>query len=210
MYSVLTRNQGINDPEYLKYYCGCHVKQGALIIAIISIVFNVVLELFCYKIVGNILSAYSIIIMVVIVACALVVYADRQEKAWAYIPYLVMQALGIIICLIAIFTFLVCGIILPQSLIDTLTKEATEQGTLTRDEVRTICFTYTVILIISEAVEIWFWTIVFRAYRYMREILGGPSLGDTVNTVKYAPSLQGVEKSTPPDMAETVKNAQQI
>ena len=43
-------------------------------------------------------------------------------------------------------------------------------------EVRAACFIAMVIFIIGEAFAIWFWSIVFRAYRYMREVLGGPSL----------------------------------
>uniref|UniRef100_A0A914D287 Transmembrane protein n=1 Tax=Acrobeloides nanus TaxID=290746 RepID=A0A914D287_9BILA len=84
MHSVLTRNQDINDPEYFKCCCGCHVKQGALVIAIISMVVSF-LSLFS----GNVNSILGII--VVIVAGALVIYADQQEKAWAYIPFLVVQ-----------------------------------------------------------------------------------------------------------------------
>uniref|UniRef100_A0A914CPT9 Uncharacterized protein n=1 Tax=Acrobeloides nanus TaxID=290746 RepID=A0A914CPT9_9BILA len=166
MYSVLTRNQDINNPDYFKCCCGCHVKQGALTIAIISIVGG-----FSQLFSGNVFGLYGI---VVIAASSLVIYADRKEKAWAYIPYLVVQALGIIGYLVIIVLLLVWAITLPQWLIDSLTK----QGTLTHDQIRAACYIAMVILIIGEAFAIWFWSIVFRAYRYMREVLGGPSLDD--------------------------------
>ena len=53
-------------------------------IAIISIVGGV-LQLLSGN-VGSILSG-----IVVIAAGSFVIYADRKEKAWAYIPYLVLQ-----------------------------------------------------------------------------------------------------------------------
>uniref|UniRef100_A0A914D9V8 Uncharacterized protein n=1 Tax=Acrobeloides nanus TaxID=290746 RepID=A0A914D9V8_9BILA len=167
MYSTLRRNPDINDPEYFKCCCGVHVKQGALVIAIISIVGGV-LQLFSGT-AGSILSA-----IIIIVAGALIIYADRQEKAWAYIPYLVMKALAIIVLLIGIFVLLVLDITEPQWLIDELAKKRA----FSRDQFRTDCFVAMVIVIIAEAFAIWFWFIVFRAYRYMREVLGGPSLGD--------------------------------
>jgi hypothetical protein len=42
-----------------------------------------------------------------------------------------------------------------------------------------------VILIVIEAFAIWFWSIVFRAYRYMREVLRGPSLGDNYEYLAF-------------------------
>ena len=42
-----------------------------------------------------------------------------------------------------------------------------------------------VILIIVEAFAIWFWSIVFRAYCYMCEDLGGSSLGDNYEAARY-------------------------
>ena len=41
-------------------------------------------------------------------------------------------------------------------------------------EVRAACFIAMVILIIVEAFAIWFYSIVSRAYLYVREVLGGP------------------------------------
>uniref|UniRef100_A0A914EG52 MARVEL domain-containing protein n=1 Tax=Acrobeloides nanus TaxID=290746 RepID=A0A914EG52_9BILA len=112
---------------------------------------------------------YAISGIVVIVACSLVIYADVKEKAWAYIPFLVVQTLAIIGYLIGIFLMLVWAITLPQWAIDH--KE-------TRDQIRATFFIAMIILIVIEALAIWFWSIVFRAYRYMREALRGPSLGD--------------------------------
>uniref|UniRef100_A0A914EH76 Lysosomal-associated transmembrane protein 4B n=1 Tax=Acrobeloides nanus TaxID=290746 RepID=A0A914EH76_9BILA len=164
MHSVLIRNQDINDTKYFKCCCGCHVKQAAVVIAIISTVAGFLTLIF-----GNVNS--TVFGIAVIVAGALVFYADRQVKAWAYIPFLVVQAVAIIIYLVGIFTILVWTITLPQWLIDTLTKH----GALT--QVRAALIIAMVILIIVEAFAIWFWSIVFRAYCYMCEVLGGPSLG---------------------------------
>uniref|UniRef100_A0A914DJG1 Uncharacterized protein n=1 Tax=Acrobeloides nanus TaxID=290746 RepID=A0A914DJG1_9BILA len=116
MYSLLTKNQDINNPEYFRCCCGCHVKKGALIIASISI-FGSVLQLFSGNI-GSILSG-----IVGICASVLVFCADNKERAWAYIPYLVLQALGIIGCLVAIFIFLAGVIVSPQWLFDTLNEK---------------------------------------------------------------------------------------
>uniref|UniRef100_A0A914CQQ3 Lysosomal-associated transmembrane protein 4B n=1 Tax=Acrobeloides nanus TaxID=290746 RepID=A0A914CQQ3_9BILA len=117
---------------------------------------------------------YAISGIVVIVACSLVIYADVKEKAWAYIPFLVVQALAIIGYLIGIFLILIWGITLPQWLIDSLTQ----QGILTHDQIRIACFIAIVILFVVEVLAIWFWSIVFRAYRYMSGVLRGPSLVD--------------------------------
>uniref|UniRef100_A0A914DIF1 Uncharacterized protein n=1 Tax=Acrobeloides nanus TaxID=290746 RepID=A0A914DIF1_9BILA len=203
MYSVLSRYQDINNPEYFKCCCCVHVKKGALVIAIISIGLAAFFHLFIPK-ENFILSLINLITIVVIVAGSWVIYADREEKAWAYIPYLIVQTFVIICYLVLIFTLLVWGITEPLWVKNMLTpkvrftcdrnqqvfegrdcnqqevlhRDRTQQEVLANGQIRADCFIAMAIFIIVEAVAIWFWSIVFRAYRYTREVLRGPSLGE--------------------------------
>uniref|UniRef100_A0A914CC67 Uncharacterized protein n=1 Tax=Acrobeloides nanus TaxID=290746 RepID=A0A914CC67_9BILA len=151
--------------------CGCmHVRKGAFIIGILGVVFSII------GIIGSIVSGiwYNIIYCAIgLIVSGLIIFADKTEREWAYLPYIVLQAIGIVINALAAIGFLVLGIVLPKGLEDHLNIDKDKDWDTVKTALRVACFIYVFCLIISEIIAIWFWLVVFKAYKYMKNMMGG-------------------------------------
>uniref|UniRef100_A0A914DRL4 Uncharacterized protein n=1 Tax=Acrobeloides nanus TaxID=290746 RepID=A0A914DRL4_9BILA len=95
MYSLTTNSQDTNDPDYFTCY-GRDVKKVASDIAIAHI------ALAAFLFLAHLISREGYIFLsfpistLVILAGFVVIYADRKAKAWAYIPFLVVQHMALL------------------------------------------------------------------------------------------------------------------
>uniref|UniRef100_A0A914EN78 Lysosomal-associated transmembrane protein 4B n=1 Tax=Acrobeloides nanus TaxID=290746 RepID=A0A914EN78_9BILA len=156
-YGTLYRNHNVEDEKYFMTAWGSHVKRGAYIVAIVGIVLAIIQLIF-----GTYYTFANALLLILV--CALVIYADRNEEEWAYVPYLVFQAIFIILNALIILTLFINGIVMPPYL-----DHIHVYGHFSREDLRIGIFVLLIFLLIEEIITIWFWSIIFRAYRYMRE-----------------------------------------
>uniref|UniRef100_A0A914C762 Uncharacterized protein n=1 Tax=Acrobeloides nanus TaxID=290746 RepID=A0A914C762_9BILA len=96
--------------------CGCmHVRTGALVIGILVIIGGI------FGIIGSILNGIWPNIIgsaISIITGGLVIFADRTEREWGYLPYLVLNGIGIIIYTLVAIAFIIFGIVVPSGIED--------------------------------------------------------------------------------------------
>ncbi|KAE9549402.1 hypothetical protein FO519_007392 [Halicephalobus sp. NKZ332] len=129
--------------EYL--ICGCHIRKFVTVFAIIFMVLGTFSVL-----TGGFPAVISLIIM------GLIIYADKAEEPWAYIPYLVLMGLQIVAMAVGMVVIIVLMIWKDYEM-------PPELGAI-----------LLVALLISLLLCIFCWSLVYRARQYMiREVVSG-------------------------------------
>uniref|UniRef100_A0A914DZA7 Uncharacterized protein n=1 Tax=Acrobeloides nanus TaxID=290746 RepID=A0A914DZA7_9BILA len=130
--------------------CGCmHVRTGAMVIGILGIVGSI------FGVISGIVNGTWISIVayaIGIIISGLIIFADRTERQWGYLPYLVLNGIWIILNILVIIAFIILGIVVPK-------------------EIRVWCFVMAGVYVILVIIMIWLWSVVFRAYKYMRDVI---------------------------------------
>uniref|UniRef100_A0A914E4Z9 Uncharacterized protein n=2 Tax=Acrobeloides nanus TaxID=290746 RepID=A0A914E4Z9_9BILA len=182
-----------DDP---KYQCGCgsrHVRQGAVILAWIIIGISLIAFVGSWFLVRW-YNAFPLFITIAI--CGLVIYGDKQEKSWMFLPFLILEGIEIIgYFLLAIF-YIVYAIVLPSNDYDILSTNVK----LTRNEYRVILIVIAIILFLFLTLYSYAWIVIFRAYQFIRDEIEATRFG--VRTMVYSQPEVGypqvVYQSHPP------------
>ncbi|KAE9547151.1 hypothetical protein FO519_009637 [Halicephalobus sp. NKZ332] len=138
-----TNHPDVYDKRYTTC-CGCHIRNYATNFTIFMMVLQC-LSIFT----GGVISAVTSLIIL-----GLVVYADKAEKPWAYMPYLILVGTGIVLLLI--------------SMVVMFFIDMNGNPRLPREAIPIIL----VIMLIGVLISTYHWSLVYRARKYMlREII---------------------------------------
>uniref|UniRef100_A0A914EQF6 Uncharacterized protein n=2 Tax=Acrobeloides nanus TaxID=290746 RepID=A0A914EQF6_9BILA len=99
---------------------------------------------------------------------ALALYGASKEKAWGFMPYLVVNGMWITFWLLLAIFLALMGNLAPASLVDNLPRKDIKEST-----VRTSCSILAILILISNFIPTIFWLCIYRAYRYARNLYGG-------------------------------------
>uniref|UniRef100_A0A914CME2 Uncharacterized protein n=1 Tax=Acrobeloides nanus TaxID=290746 RepID=A0A914CME2_9BILA len=149
--------------------CGCmHVRTGAMVIGILGIIGSI------FGVISGIVSGMwtNIVAYVIgIIISGLIIFADRTERQWGYLPYLVLNGIWIILNILGIIAFIILGIVVPKGLEDYFKIDKDKDWDTVKEAIRIWCFVVAGVSIILVIIMIWLWSVVFRAYKYMRDVI---------------------------------------
>uniref|UniRef100_A0A914E0L1 MARVEL domain-containing protein n=1 Tax=Acrobeloides nanus TaxID=290746 RepID=A0A914E0L1_9BILA len=160
-------NGNIYQVEEQKYRCfyGIHIRTAATLVGAFGVIIETIFALsILFSGLGWLYKLLSLLVIFLSLAsCALIVYGDRKETAWAYLPYLSLTGLGLLFDAIIGLFALYIWIFMPNSIIRHFPGNEEE---VHKDSIR-----LAIVCVILEIVGIWLWTIVYRAYMYMKNVV---------------------------------------
>uniref|UniRef100_A0A914D7R5 MARVEL domain-containing protein n=1 Tax=Acrobeloides nanus TaxID=290746 RepID=A0A914D7R5_9BILA len=155
----------MTEESNYKCLCNLHVRKGASVIAIIEIILAILaIVYYAFFNVGLSWWFWLFYEITQIIVCLLVISADRSDHAWLYLPYLIITALGLIGFGIYAFFCIYCVIRLPGHIRDDFDNAKDARDYYNNAFIGTI---------IGILVNAYFWTVVFRAFKYMRNAFEG-------------------------------------
>uniref|UniRef100_A0A914D8M2 Lysosomal-associated transmembrane protein 4B n=1 Tax=Acrobeloides nanus TaxID=290746 RepID=A0A914D8M2_9BILA len=174
---MLLRERDLHNDNYYKCLCGTHVRTGAFIVAIIGVVFGLIQLLSASTpCLNSGIVKYNILCgLLTIFVNSLVICADQKEKPWAYLPYIIFKGLVILFYAFVVIVLLIIGIFAPSDAPTIFSGKTPEEQIMA---VRIVFISGAIVLLIFNAFLLWFASIVFRAYQYMREAVNQGILGN--------------------------------
>ncbi|KAI1714908.1 hypothetical protein DdX_08179 [Ditylenchus destructor] len=168
-----------NDPKY-RCCCNTHVERGAYIIAFVGATLCLISTGYHIYRTESVFISTSAIQLLLYLS---IIYAQKRREPWLYWPYLILTGLGLFLLACYIILAIVCAIILPGFWVDSMrNQQMAMQGVdknsekLWRDAQLTveiaIRVSFAIIAVICTivfSVSIWFYSVVYRAYKYMKD-----------------------------------------
>uniref|UniRef100_A0A915DQ69 Uncharacterized protein n=1 Tax=Ditylenchus dipsaci TaxID=166011 RepID=A0A915DQ69_9BILA len=161
-----------HDPKY-KCCCGTHVERGAYIIAIAGSVLAVL------SLLTNIQQLNYPLLSGTIIQIALylsIIYAQKRRETWLYLPYLILTAIGLFLLTLFIILLIVMSILMPASWINVMqdSDRVGISGTGFKEQdvqsiMRIATAAIAAIYIVFFSISLWFYSVVYRAYKYMQD-----------------------------------------
>jgi len=156
--------------------CNTHVERGAYIIAFIGALLSAifaVLQLLSGNIPAFIIGLFSFLIYWSIL------YAQRKRSPGLYWPFLFLNGISILLMGMYIVFLIAMLILLPPFWANERHAEAhpdhrSREALLAA--VRLFTWLQLIYTIIAEIITIFFWSIVYRAYVFMKEELAAPTI----------------------------------
>jgi len=158
------------SPDYYKCLCGSvHVHRGAYIIAIIGLIFSTI------SLINTAFFGQFYALPVPIISFLLflgVLLAHNMEKPGLYLPYIIINVLCILVTIgLAIFV-IVTGATVSAGGYVLANKEENKQ---TYGYLGVATIISGSILIIWSLINVYFVHVVYRAYRYMKDVVHNPT-----------------------------------
>jgi len=152
------------------YRCCCgtfHVERGAYWIAVVGLVMCA-LSLFPSILLSSWSSVVSLVISVLIYV-GIIVAQRKQQPQW-YLPYLILNGIGIVLIPLYIILCAVAMVYMSEFFHQLVKPD--DYKPYTEEQVifgaRIILGVAIVAMAISEALSIWFESVVYRAYKFMK------------------------------------------
>jgi hypothetical protein len=157
------------NPKYYECLCGIHVHKGAKIISIIGMIFSgfsIINTIFFGQYVSTPAPVVSFILYL------FVFFANKTEKPGLYLPYLIINTIGVVLLILLSLFVIFTGSTLGLGGYALAEKERTKEsyGILAATTI-----ILGVILLVWGIVSAYFIHVVYRAYRYMKEVLLNPN-----------------------------------
>ncbi|KAI6170805.1 hypothetical protein M3Y97_01113700 [Aphelenchoides bicaudatus] len=163
--------------------CGLHVQTGSLVIGVIG----VICSLLVIGVSGYFLWFVQLgLAALILILYVLVIAAVRFQKPQLFVPFLIVNFM---LVMFYGFYYIVSVFFLVVDLISTISTDYHYGMHARRHDastVRWITFAQMVGILVSLVVGMWFETIVYRAFRLMRDEITGIPSSTTFHTLKQA------------------------
>jgi len=156
-----------DDPKY-RCWCNVHVERAARIIAIVGSVLAAIGFIFA------LLAAkwsYGVGEMVHFLLYLSILYAQKKREPVLYLPYVILAGIGLVAMVLTTGFIAVMFFVRPDFYFDPARQVLRESG-YQGDPDRVIAIFLAVelaILVVYLAVSTFFYSLIFRAWRYMRD-----------------------------------------
>uniref|UniRef100_A0A915HNZ6 MARVEL domain-containing protein n=1 Tax=Romanomermis culicivorax TaxID=13658 RepID=A0A915HNZ6_ROMCU len=155
-----------NDPRY-KCCCGCmYVRNGAMLLAIVELVFSVLGVLGALgdgggrKRIGT--SSVSFInCAVTIVVSALMIYGIKKTKRYFLVPHVIYQLIFIVACMVGAIFFAISSIGSGST--------SNGHGSSSEEYSSLVCAIAAVLCLVMVVLNCWFFVVVWATFRYLRD-----------------------------------------
>ncbi|KAI1693007.1 hypothetical protein DdX_20892 [Ditylenchus destructor] len=157
-----------DDKQYRCCCCSFDVEDGAYAIGIIGIVLSAlafmqgIIMLEWVYVAGAILG---------FLRYGSIIYAQKKQNPSLYLPFLILNGIGIVLMGIYLLAFVVIFVFVPNELdlidpqIESMQKNEKEILVMI---FRSVTGMLIVVFAIAEIVDVWFQSVVYRAYKYMK------------------------------------------
>jgi len=183
------------DPRYYTCCCGIHVHKGALIIGVIGLIFSLFSILAGSVLVGGQLLLLPVPIISLLLYI-LVIVANKTEKPVLYLPFIVLNTIGVVFILIISVLFVLSG---SAVTVGGLAVSKNDQNRHGFGVIGGMTVGFGAILFIWGILSAYFIHVVYRAYRYLKEVILNPNVAlatqthtHTTHTVGEVHIVEGV------------------
>ncbi|KAI1714909.1 hypothetical protein DdX_08180 [Ditylenchus destructor] len=158
------------------YRCCCnqfHVERGAKIIAFLGAVLSAIFAVLQFLSGNLILFIFGLFHFLIYWS---ILYAQRKRQPFLYTPFLFINGLSLFFMGLYIIFLIVMLILLPDFWRDRETYDPKTRHDTALDAIRIFTWLQLIYAIISEFVTAYFFYVIWRAYKYMKQELTAPTI----------------------------------
>ena len=159
-----------NDSKY-RCCCGVHVERAAYFIAYVGAILSGI-SIFYNFLVMNIFGMLNGFISIFLYLS--IIHAQKRREPWRYMPYLIISGIGLFFSMLFILFLVGAEVFMPE-FFEHFSEEKMRElfPNWNKDTIqkliRIFVGTYLFIVTLNFVISAWFFSIVYRAYQYLKE-----------------------------------------
>uniref|UniRef100_A0A914IDF2 MARVEL domain-containing protein n=1 Tax=Globodera rostochiensis TaxID=31243 RepID=A0A914IDF2_GLORO len=141
------------------------VETGTYLVAILGFVLELIVAIYDFAKFHSVLPGLFPLLSAI--SYLSVVFAQKKNNPSLFMPYLLVEGIGLVFNMLVCITIATITILVPQEIVDELNKRS--EKPITREMLRPNLIVCLIIVSLYFAMTAWFYSIIYRAYKMLKD-----------------------------------------